>query len=79
MKDRSDGEDVERDVSSYWMTLMTRKDTGNWNRKHQIGLEEAMGLTWKSAGMSEWMDYVHFRISQSSKTCDCGSTDLQKW
>jgi len=29
MKDRSDGEDVERDVSSYWMTLMTRKDTGN--------------------------------------------------
>ena len=26
-KDRSDAEDEERDVSSYWMTLMKRKDT----------------------------------------------------
>jgi len=30
------GKSVERgkDVSSYWMTLKKREDTGNWKRKH---------------------------------------------
>jgi len=28
-KDRSDGEDEEEDVSSYWMALMKREDTVN--------------------------------------------------
>jgi hypothetical protein len=27
-------EDEGEDVSSYWMTLRKREDTGNWKRKH---------------------------------------------
>jgi len=27
-------EDKEEDISSYWMTLGKREDTGNWKRKH---------------------------------------------
>ena len=44
-------EDKEEEVSSYWMTLKKRGDTGNWNRKHWIALhgelawEEAMDLS----------------------------------
>ena len=43
-------EDEEEDLSSYWMTLMKRKDTGNWTREHHIALcgefslEEALDL-----------------------------------
>jgi hypothetical protein len=38
----------EEDISSYWMTLRKRKDSGNLKRKHymvmceEIALEEAM-------------------------------------
>jgi len=27
-------DDEEEGVSSYWMTLSIREDTGNWKRKH---------------------------------------------
>ena len=27
-------EDEEEDVSSYWMNVRKREDTGNWKRKH---------------------------------------------
>jgi len=43
-------EDVDDDVSSYWMTLMKREDTENLRGKHLIALfgeltlEEAMDL-----------------------------------
>jgi hypothetical protein len=33
-KDRNYGENEEEGVSSYWMTLRKRDDTGNWKRKH---------------------------------------------
>ena len=44
---RSDGEDEEEDISSYWM-ILKREDTGNWKIIHWITLcrelafEEAM-------------------------------------
>ena len=45
------GKDEEEEVSSYWMTLWKRQDTGNRNRKHQfahygeLAFEEAIDLT----------------------------------
>jgi len=43
-------EDKEKDVSSYWMNVRKREDTGNWKRKHYIviwgiRLEDTMDLS----------------------------------
>jgi hypothetical protein len=34
----------EKDVSSYWMTLRKRQDTGNLKRKHYIALSVERAL-----------------------------------
>jgi hypothetical protein len=31
-------EDDEKEVSSYWMNLRKKENTGNWKKKHQIAL-----------------------------------------
>ena len=37
-------EDEKEDVSSYWMTLRKRQDTGSWKRKHRIALRWELTL-----------------------------------
>jgi hypothetical protein len=51
LEERETGREDEREsVSSYWMTLRKRKNTGNWKRKHWLplsgerALEEPMDL-----------------------------------
>jgi hypothetical protein len=43
-------EDEEEDVSSYWVTLREREDTGNWKRKPYIAVYgDFQGLCRKSS------------------------------
>jgi len=60
-------EGEEEGVSSYWMTLRKKKDTGNWKRKHyialcgELALEETMDMSydtteWINEWMNEWMN-----------------------
>jgi hypothetical protein len=52
MKNKQWCEDEEEDVSSYWIILRKRGDTGNWKKDHQIAafgelaLEGAMDLSY---------------------------------